>query len=106
MSSSAPAAAYLATRALPSSTTSGGVLHIAPLLWRHSSGAILCFSPLKRGWAPSPTLGGGWPPRTQRVRGPLSLLVGPAPPPQAAATIAVASARVLTHTFLTFIRSN
>src|SRR5215212_2033302 len=105
---SAPAAAYLETRVLPSSTTSGGLepakaaSSLVVMLfhcWSSTLTVSLAWAFFHSALTPSTTAGGALPVISQmvRVRGPdwaLDLSPSPEEPPQAAATRARARARM------------
>src|SRR5437868_14215277 len=109
MSSSAPAAAYLATNVLPSSTTSGGVLPanavsslvpMSPHCWISTLTVTFGYLALKSALIPSTTVCGALPFISQIVSVPVSLaglfdcgLVQP----QAASTTAASSPMWLRH---------
>src|SRR2546427_5516337 len=118
MSSSAPAAAYLATSVLPSSITSGGLLPakavsslvpISPHCWISTLTVTFGYLALKSAFTPSTTLFGALPFMSHTVRVPVSLagllLTGEGFPPHAAATSATAIVTTLNHAFLRFIQA-
>src|SRR5690348_6146575 len=115
MSSSAPAAAYLATNVLPSSTTSGGVLPanavsslvpMSPHCWISTLTVTFGYFALKSALTASTTAFGALPFINQTVIVPVSfdgLLDCVFVPPHAATTTAAASPTTLTHALLGFI---
>src|SRR5690348_11263077 len=116
MSSNAPAAAYLATKVLPSSITSGGVLpanalsYLVPMsahCWVSTFTVMFGYFALKSAFTPSTTDGGALPFISQMVRVPVSfdgLLLDCWPVlPHAATSTAAISPTPLIHAFLRFI---
>src|SRR5437773_11103101 len=116
MSSSAPAAAYLATNVLPSSTTSGGVLPtnavsslvpMSPHCWSSTLTVTFGYLALKSALTLSITLAGALPFISQTVSVPVwsAALVLGALPPQAATTTAAAIETTIDDAFLNFIQA-